>query len=146
MKMTKFVKKFLKVEDVDEGPLKRHIAAVKEGSYGPELVLASGEILNLSVTNTITLINAYGEDSDGWTGQEVELYKGETEVKAKDEKGNLLKDAEGNLTGEMKTVALILINPISPPTVTASSLQQQATAKKAGNGKNADMGGDDIPF
>ena len=146
MKMSKFVKKFLKAVDVAEGPLVRHIAEVREGNYGPELVFASGEILTLSPKNNITLIQHYGDESDDWIGKEVELHEGQTEVKARDEKGDLLRDAEGRLTGEMKVVPLILIRPIAPATVTASMIEEQAAAKKAGNGKNADMGGDDIPF
>jgi hypothetical protein len=155
MKMSKFVKKFLKITDVAEGPLLRHIAGTQEGNYGPELVFASGEICSLNMTNNITLINAWGDDSDAWLGKEVELSEGETEIMARDEKGDLLRDADGNPTGEKKMVPVMLIRPISSPLTAAEKLapvaEAAAVVAKIGrdaakaNGRNSDMD-DDIPF
>jgi hypothetical protein len=134
MKMRKFVKKFLKAADVAEGPLVRHIVDVKEGNYGAEVAFASGEILSLSTTNVITLCGAYGDESADWIGKEVELYEGQTEVAARDEHGDPLRDADGKLTGEKKTVTMILIRPITPPIVNTAMLEERAAAREAGNG------------
>ena len=84
MRMSGYVKKFLKVADLMDGPIVSHIARVAEGAYGkPDMQLETGETLSLNVTNLVTLIKAFGDDSDLWAGQKIELHLGETEYQGK---------------------------------------------------------------
>ncbi len=73
--MRKYKKpRFLKVEDFSD-PRRLRIAAVVEGKYDrADLVFETGDRLGLSATNTETLANAYGWDSESWTGHLVEFY------------------------------------------------------------------------
>ena len=86
---------YIKYPDVAEAPRKERIVAIQEGSFGLELVFASGDLLSLNKTNARTLARAYGWESDNWIGKTVELYAGET-------------------TFEKQTQQSVLIKPISP--------------------------------
>ena len=88
---------FLKVADVRDGPLDLQIAVIREGKFEkPDLVFETGDILSLNATNTKILMRAFGSDSDGWIGKQVELYLGEIEYQ-----------------GHMQEA--VLVRPISPP-------------------------------
>lgn len=88
---------FIKVVDVQGGPFRAKIAAVKEGQYGrPNLVFESGEILTLNATNNKILMRAYGPNSEDWIGKEIELFLGEIEYQKK------MQEA-------------VMVRPISPP-------------------------------
>jgi hypothetical protein len=132
MDMAQYVKKFMKLEDVKDGPLTMTIACVEMGKYGkPDLVFTTGEKLGLNLTNNLTLQRAYGTDSVGWAGKDVELY-------------------EGEVTYEGKQQAAVLITPISPPLTPEEKLAPvaaKAAAKPVGKDEadNSDMD-DDIPF
>jgi hypothetical protein len=125
MRMSSYVKKYLKAADVMEGPLIMHIADVKEGTYGPELVFESGETLSLNVTNNVTLIKAYGDgDGTNWIGMKIELYHGELEYKG-------------------KMVASVLVRPLTPGL--SDDEKADAVTTAAETKRNGDMN-DDIPF
>jgi hypothetical protein len=88
---------FLKVADVRDGPLLQQIGAVREGKFDkPVLVFETGDILSLNATNTKTLMRAFGSNSDGWIGKQIELYFGELEYQGRMQEG-------------------VLVRPISPP-------------------------------
>ena len=126
MRMSSFVKKYLKATDVMEGPLIMHIAGVKEGAYGPELVFESGETLSLNVTNTVTLIKAYGDgDGTSWIGKKIELYHGELEYKG-------------------KMVASVLVRPLTPG-MSDDEKADAVTTAPDNKRNNSDLN-DDIPF
>ena len=80
MDMSKYAgSAFLSLDDVADGPLRDKIAAVEPGSFNkPVLILSNGLRLSLNVTNTQTLLKAWGAESDDWIGEQVELYAGET--------------------------------------------------------------------
>jgi hypothetical protein len=89
--------RFVKPDHVRERPLRDTIVGVKEGKFGKlELLLESGDILSLNATNTETLMNAYGRNSDRLTGKEIEMSFGQLQYNASDH------DA-------------VLVKPISPP-------------------------------
>jgi hypothetical protein len=129
MQMGKYVKKYLKLDDVREGPLFRHIAEVKEGSFDkPELVFETGEILSLNVTSTLALVTAYGGASEGWVGKKVEIYLGQAKFK------NGVTDA-------------VLVKPVTPGL--SDEAKAEAAVKSAAVKDKANRGGDmsdDIPF
>jgi len=76
---------YLKVEDLRiSGPVQATIEAVEDGPFDkPVAVLSDGSSVQLNITNTRTLIKAWGRDSAAWVGREVKLsieqvdYKGE---------------------------------------------------------------------
>jgi hypothetical protein len=79
MDMKQFKKpKFLKLEDVRDGPRQERIADVVMGQFQkPDLVFESGDKLGLSATNIEILSLAYGFDSKDWIGHLIELYAGQ---------------------------------------------------------------------
>ncbi len=93
MNMSKFSgENFVKVNDVRDGSMEGKIAGVREGKYGkPDLILASGDVLSLNVTNNKTLIRAYGSNSDDWVGKEVELFLGKIPFNGVDNDAVLVK-------------------------------------------------------
>jgi hypothetical protein len=128
-KPSSYVKKYLKVADVQDGPLIMHIAEVKDGSYEkPDIVFESGEILgSVSDTNIITLIKAYGDDFANFVGKKVELRLGQLEYKK-------------------EMVDAILIKPITPglsDEAKADAVVKSAAVKDKTNRGDMD---DDIPF
>jgi hypothetical protein len=83
---------FLKVADVRDGPLLHQIGAVREGKFDkPELVFETGDILSLNATNTKTLIRAFGSDSDGWIGKQIELYLGKLQYQGSTQEGVIVR-------------------------------------------------------
>ena len=98
MDMTKYSgSSFIKVADVEDGPIPMQIAVVREGKFGkPELIGKTGDVFSVNATNNKTLVRAYGKNSDAWVGKEIELHLGEIEYQ-----------------GEKHPAVLIL--PISPP-------------------------------
>ena len=77
--MRNYASKFIKPDQLREGPIQTRILAVFEGSgqYGrPMLELENGSQFSLNDGNLNTLINAFGHDSDGWIGQETILELG----------------------------------------------------------------------
>ena len=127
MKMSGFVRKYLKVTDIPEGGMILHVADAKEGSYGkPELVFETGEVLSLNVTNNITLIKTYGDDSDAWVGKKIEMVVGKVEYK-------------GDL------VDAVLVRPITPGLTDAAKTVSLIAATSEQSTRNGDMD-DGIPF
>jgi hypothetical protein len=70
--------RFLKHEDVVEGPLRKKIMKIAPGKYSPVATFDDEDQLSLNVTNTNALAKAYGWNSDSWIGHTVELYAGTT--------------------------------------------------------------------
>jgi hypothetical protein len=77
MKMNKYAgTAFIKVDGFG-GPKCKTIENVEEGNYGmPVITFSDGKRLSLNKTNTNTLIELFGDDSDDWVGQRIELYVG----------------------------------------------------------------------
>jgi hypothetical protein len=89
---------FLKIGDVKvNGPLRVVIDDIQLGKYGrPDVSFTDGSKLSLNVTNNKALCNAYGTESSGWVGKEIELSLGEVEFQGEPQES-------------------ILVKPISPP-------------------------------
>ena len=72
---------FLKVEDLDGEPLLATIMKVEDGKYGLVLTLDNDSQLSLNFTNGKTIQKAWGFESDGWVGKQIELRPGEAKYK-----------------------------------------------------------------
>jgi hypothetical protein len=134
MDMRQFKKpRFLKVDDVRNGPRQMRIAGVLQGKYEkPDLVFENGDKLGLSATNIDTLAESYGWDSNSWTGHLVELSVG-----------------KGEFAGE--EVDMVLLKPISKAEGENAEAAKEPAKKKAPNKppQLKAVGGsmdDEIPF
>ena len=87
MDMRKYSRRsaYIKVDDVRDGPIDGTIAFVKEGKFGkPDMTLESGKVVSLNGSNTETLINAFGADSDRWLGKQIRLSLGTIHYQGED--------------------------------------------------------------
>jgi hypothetical protein len=110
--------RFVKPDHVREKPLRDTIVRVQQGKFDKlELLLESGDILSLNATNTETLMNAYGRNSDHLVGKEIEFYFGQLQY---------------NGSGH----DAVLVKPISPA---------DKIGKTEGGSKPIDFD-DDVPF
>jgi hypothetical protein len=115
-----FASTFITLGDVDKGPRRVTISDVAEGKYGKlNASFTDGTALGLNATNTRKLSVAYGADTTGWHGKEVEAYAGEVDYQGSPQ-------------------ASVLVRPISPPVT-------RAAAPLPPKPKNDDMN-DDLPF
>jgi hypothetical protein len=78
MDMRGFAPKYIKPDQVRDGPIQTRIVNVFESErYGrPVLELENGSQFTLNDGNTNTLIQAWGHESENWIGQEIELTLG----------------------------------------------------------------------
>jgi hypothetical protein len=98
---------FIKLADVADGPLDERIAAVREGKYGkPDAVFESGDVLSLNATNVTALSRAYGDDSDGWNGKDVQLYQGEVSFEGQPQDAVRVKPITPSITAAAKAEAV----------------------------------------
>jgi hypothetical protein len=93
MDMKKFCgSQFVKLADVEAGPIRGVIADIREGKFGrPDLEFDTGEKLSLNATNNRVLVKEYGTDSDLWIGKEIELFKGMVEFGGETQPAVLVK-------------------------------------------------------
>ena len=76
--MRKYASKYIKPDNVRDGPIQTRIVNVFESEqYGrPVLELETGSQFTLNEGNTNILIKAWGYETDNWIGQEIELELG----------------------------------------------------------------------
>ena len=96
---------FLKVDDLSgSGPKKVTIDSVADGSFGkPVAKFTDGSLLSINATNAKTLIRAYGEESDDWVDQVVELYIGQTQFKGQPTDSILVRPVSPDLPISKRT-------------------------------------------
>jgi hypothetical protein len=101
MDMRQYAPKYIKPDQVRDGPIQTRIIAVFESErYGrPVLELENGSQFTLNDGNTNTLILAWGGESDDWVGQELELVLG------------TYKDWRENPPVEKETVKVRAVSP-----------------------------------
>jgi hypothetical protein len=87
MKMTKYAgSAFIGLDDLQDGPFRGTIAAIAPGSYDkPVITFGSGPKFSLNKTNVGILIEEYGDESDDWIGEKVELYAGTVPFNGEDQ-------------------------------------------------------------
>jgi hypothetical protein len=73
--------RFLKVEDLRaSGSREDRIVGVREGKYGPDLLLESGDMIGgLLATNIDILVKAYGWETELWSGHAIRIVVGQGE-------------------------------------------------------------------
>jgi hypothetical protein len=78
LKMTEYSgSAFVKMSDLLDGPERKTIANVEIGQYGrPVLTFTDGSRFTVNITNNKVLVRAFGDDSEAWVGQTIELYAG----------------------------------------------------------------------
>jgi hypothetical protein len=76
--MRVYASKFIKPDQVRDGPIQTRIIAVLQNEQfdRPLLELETGSQFTLNDGNCNTLIKAWGYDSDDWIGQEISLELG----------------------------------------------------------------------
>jgi hypothetical protein len=93
MNMTKYAgTSFIGVDDVQDGPIRGTIAAVEHGSFDkPVLTFSNGMKFSLNKTNVGTLIEAWGDESDDYLGEKLEMYLGTIRFKNEDQPAVLVR-------------------------------------------------------
>jgi hypothetical protein len=104
MKMIKYASaSFIGVSDVEDGPIRGTIAAVDHGSFDKAVVtFSNGMKFSLNKTNVGTLIEAWGDESDDWLGEKLEMYLGTIRFKNEDQPAVLVRPLV-RAAGEKKT-------------------------------------------
>jgi hypothetical protein len=88
MDVSKFIgSRFIKLADVEQHPIEGRIAGITEGKYGLNLILESGDTVNLNKTNTRALANAWGKNSDYWIDKMVRALAGELPYQGSTKRG-----------------------------------------------------------
>src|SRR6266511_4582255 len=107
MLMTKYAgSRFIDLDDVSDGPFKQEIVEVAIGKYDkPVLKFRNGLQFSVNVTNVGTLIEAFGEESDDWIGETIELYKGQLKFKGEPKDSVLVRPIMRPAGVEKKKVA-----------------------------------------
>jgi hypothetical protein len=72
----KYASKYVKPDNVRDGPLTTRILNVFEGTYGLVLELETGSQFSLNEGNTNVLIRAFGHETKDWIGKEITLELG----------------------------------------------------------------------
>lgn len=84
--------RFVKPNDVKDGPIEGEIAVVKDGKYDKlNVVLETGDVVSLNATNFRTLSSAYGMDSDVWLGKTIRLFLGTIQYQGADHEAVLVE-------------------------------------------------------
>jgi hypothetical protein len=86
--------RFLRVEDLADGPQKKTIASIEPGKKfdRPVVAFTDRTRLTLNGTNVNTIINAFGStESEDLIGQEIELYVGTIRFQGDDKQSVLLR-------------------------------------------------------
>jgi hypothetical protein len=141
MDMRQYTAKYIKPDQVRDGPIQTRIINVFESErYGrPMLELETGSQFTLNDGNTNVLIQAWGHNSDDWIGQEIELALG------------TYKDWRSDPVVEKETVKVRAVSPTKTATSNggASSKPPLPPSKTVAQGGATSLRGemdDDIPF
>jgi hypothetical protein len=107
---------FISVDDLRDGPRQETIAAVALGKFDrPNVTFETGDQFSLNKTNTRTLINAYGPNSQDWIGKTIELCLGTATYNNEDRESVVVRPISPPLTPASKPVEAQTPAPSSPP-------------------------------
>jgi hypothetical protein len=73
MDARKYASRYVKPDNVRDGPIQTRVLNVFEGTYGLVLELETGSQFSLNEGNTNVLIKAWGHETNGWIGEEKEI-------------------------------------------------------------------------
>jgi hypothetical protein len=103
--------RFIKLADVEDGPMTLRIAEVVEGKYDKlNLIFASGQQFSLNKTNTGRLANDLGMDVRKWVDADVKLFAGNVDTQ------------DGKQPGVELEVLMSEAKPAAKPTATKPKL------------------------
>jgi hypothetical protein len=94
MDMSRYAsRKFIKPEDLANGPQHKVIVTIEEGRYDkPVVTFEDGTKVSLNGTNVSTLIDAFGSaEHEDWIGERIELYAGTLRYNGSDNAAVLVK-------------------------------------------------------
>src|SRR5262249_13608475 len=75
-----------------DGPIRGTIAAIEHGSFDkPVLTFTNGQKLSLNKTNVGILIDEWGEESDDYLGEKLEVYVGTIRYQNEDKAAPLVR-------------------------------------------------------
>jgi hypothetical protein len=139
MDMRDYASKYIKPDHVREGPIQTRIVHVFESAQlgRPVLELETGSQFTLNDSNTNALIKAWGYDSSGWLGQEIELLLG------------TYKDWRSNPVVDKETVKVRAISPAKSATTNSGAPAASKPALPASRTAAATVTppfDDDIPY
>lgn len=87
--------RFIKPDDLVNGPEQKVIAEIGEGQYEkPVVTFTDGTKLSLNATNVDTLIHALGPNREDWIGKEIEVYRGTLRYNGSDNPAVLVRVLE----------------------------------------------------
>lgn len=134
MDARKYASRFVKPDNVRDGPLQTRIVCVlEEERFGRlQLELETGSQFPLNDTNTNALIKAWGAETDGWIGREIELFLGTYRDWRNDE--------------EKETVRVRAIVPPSPAQGNGSAPADKPLPPSRVAASLKDDLNDDVPF
>jgi hypothetical protein len=86
-------KKYIKLEDVADRPLRKTIVGVEIGQYDrPVITFSDRSQFTVNGTNTNTLIDAFGStESESLVGEQIELYAGTIRYQGADKPSVLVR-------------------------------------------------------
>jgi hypothetical protein len=141
MDMRDYASKYIKPDNVRDGPIRTRVVNVfeSERTGRPVLELESGSQFTLNDGNTNVLIQAWGHNSDDWIGQEIELALG------------TYKDWRSDPVVEKETVKVRAISPAKAGTGNSGApnkppLPASKTVAQGGAASLRSAMDDDIPF
>jgi hypothetical protein len=87
--------RFIKLDDLVNGPEQKVIAELGEGQYEkPVATFTDGSKLSLNATNVDTLIAAFGPNREDWIGKKIEVYRGTLRYNGADNAAVLVRAIE----------------------------------------------------
>lgn len=139
MDARKFAARYIKPDNVRDGPIQTRIVNVFEGERYSRLMLEleTGSQFGLNDTNTNALIKAWGYETDSWIGLELVLELG------------TYKDWRDDPPSEKETVKVRAISPARDANGGAAGappLPPSMTATTGGSASLSDELDDSIPF
>jgi hypothetical protein len=135
MDMRQYTAKYIKPDQVRDGPIQTRIVNVFESErYGrPMLELENGSQFTLNEGNNNTLIQAWGYNSDDWIGQEIEFTLG------------TYKDWRSDPVVDKETVKVRAISPAKTAQNGGAPVSKPLPPSKTVAPRRDDMD-DEVPF
>jgi hypothetical protein len=87
--------RFIKPDDLVNGPEQKVMAELGEGQYEkPVVTFTDGTKLSLNATNVDTLVLALGPNREDWIGKKIEVYRGTLRYNGNDNPAVLVRVLE----------------------------------------------------
>ena len=117
-----FPGKFLRADDLEDGEERNAVIStikteeMRGGNDKPVLHLEDGAALPLNKTNAKVLAKAFGDDSRGWVGHEIVIYKSTTEYQ-----GDIVPCLRIKVADDKRKPTASVPKPPTRPTTTSAT-------------------------